>query len=248
MSQNTKWLIAAVAVFVFSFGTETETCAQRGFRVGNFFQAGGGQGFRLGGPRAGMHFGGGQGATIGTQRYGMRFGNGQGARFGGQYYGMQFGGGQGTQFGRFATTPSVNPGTYYYASPQTATYPQSYYRVRGNPTGYPLPANSSTVIGPGSQRQPTVSSNSNPDGRSATGLRSARQPTTTIANPGQATQRNSSAASEPEVSSQAEVLEEVFEDPQADAPGQRKTKVYSILNNEPEVDKSPHPAATESDK
>ena len=92
----------------------TESAMGQGFRIGRVMQAGGGQGFRLGGARAGMQFGGGQGASFGLGRLGMRFGNGQGARIGGENYGMQFGGQQGTQIGRFATTPVVNPGTYYY--------------------------------------------------------------------------------------------------------------------------------------
>ncbi len=102
-----------IGVLLLSAGVQTSTDAQ-GVRIGNFFQAGGGQGFRLGGPRMGMHFGGGQGASIGGQYYGMRFGNGQGARIGGTQYGLQFGGQQGTQIGRLQTLPNGNPGTYYY--------------------------------------------------------------------------------------------------------------------------------------
>lgn len=113
----------AVAALMFCFASDANAQG-RGFRIGNFFQAGGGQGFRLGGPRAGMHFGGGQGASIGTQNLGMRFGNGQGARFGGQNYGMQFGGQQGTQIGQFQTTPTVTPGTYYYGDVANPGYAQ----------------------------------------------------------------------------------------------------------------------------
>jgi hypothetical protein len=109
-----RFLLTASSIAVLCLSTTTEVNAQRGFRIGNIMQAGGGQGFRLGGPRAGMHFGGGQGASIGTQNFGMRFGNGQGARFGGQQYGMQFGGQQGSQIGQFSTRPTVAPGTYYY--------------------------------------------------------------------------------------------------------------------------------------
>ena len=89
----------------------------------------------MGTQRFGMHFGGGQGASIGGQNVGMRFGNGQGARIGGSSYGMQFGGRQGSQIGNFSTTPTVNPGTYYYgdvrnpryARQQTYTMQPNYY-------------------------------------------------------------------------------------------------------------------------
>ncbi len=126
MSANSsfKFLLSLGAIAVFSLSLTSEANAQRGFRIGNIMQAGGGQGFRLGGPRAGMHFGGGQGATIGTQNFGMRFGNGQGARFGGQQYGMQFGGRQGTQIGQFSTRPTVSPGTYYYGDMQRRGFVQ----------------------------------------------------------------------------------------------------------------------------
>jgi hypothetical protein len=113
MRAKSKTLLAICALAVGTFCFQSNVNAQ-GFRIGNFIQAGGGQGFRMGGPRVGMHFGGGQGATFGAGRFGMRFGNGQGARIGGANYGMQFGGQQGTQIGRFATTPVVQPGTYYY--------------------------------------------------------------------------------------------------------------------------------------
>ena len=112
-------VLVAIAALTLS---DISTVNAQGFRIGNFIRAGNGQGFRMGGPRAGMHFGGGQGASIGTQRFGMRFGNGQGARFGGPQYGMQFGGQQGTQIGRFRTTPSVVPGTYYYGNTQAQGY------------------------------------------------------------------------------------------------------------------------------
>ena len=135
-TKTAKWLLSITAAFVFTFAFQGELQAQRGFRIGNVFAAGGGQGFRLGGPRAGMHFGGGQGATIGGQYYGMRFGNGQGARIGGQYYGMQFGGGQGSQIGRFANYSTPNaPGSYYYGNrgryqqQRVVVYPRNnYYR------------------------------------------------------------------------------------------------------------------------
>lgn len=124
-SSNWKMVVAG-AIFAVVGCVSSEAPAQ-GFRIGNFIQAGGGQGFRMGGPRFGMHFGGGQGATIGGQNLGMRFGNGQGARFGGVNYGMQFGGGQGTQFGQLDTTPNVAPGTYYYGDVRGSGYAQPGY-------------------------------------------------------------------------------------------------------------------------
>jgi len=127
---SVKTLLSLCAVAALTFLVTPEVNAQRGFRIGNIMQAGGGQGFRLGGARAGMHFGGGQGASIGTQNFGMRFGNGQGARFGGQQYGMQFGGQQGTQIGQFATRPSVAPGTYYYGDSQRGYAQQPQAGVR----------------------------------------------------------------------------------------------------------------------
>lgn len=137
-----KLLLACGAVVALNFCFASDANAQRGFRIGNFVQAGGGQGFRLGGPRGGMHFGGGQGASIGTQRFGMRFGNGQGARFGGANYGMQFGGGQGTQIGQLRTTTSGTLGTYYYGDVQNGgsyAQPMSQGQVVGQPA-VPEPA------------------------------------------------------------------------------------------------------------
>ncbi|MFK7768042.1 MAG: hypothetical protein AB8B55_12535 [Mariniblastus sp.] len=113
-------VMAAVTVYC----TQDSNAQRRGFRIGSVVQAGGGQGFRLGGQRAGMHFGGGQGASIGGQNFGMRFGNGQGARFGVRNFGMQFGGQQGTQIGRIGTTPGVAPGTYYYGDVRNPVYGQ----------------------------------------------------------------------------------------------------------------------------
>ena len=146
---STKFLLTICAVVALSFCFESDADAQ-GVRIGNFFQAGGGQGFRLGGPRAGMHFGGGQGASIGTQRFGMRFGNGQGARFGGANYGMQFGGGQGTQIGELRTTTSGTPGTYYYGDVRNGGY---YAQPMGQPLTVAQPQ--STIIGQQSIQQPT---------------------------------------------------------------------------------------------
>lgn len=108
-----KYVFAFFAAVAMTFCSASAVQAQ-GFRIGNVMQAGGGQGFRLGFPRFGMHFGGGQGASFGGPNVGMRFGNGQGARFGAGNYGMQFGGGQGSQIGYIGTTPNVAPGTYYY--------------------------------------------------------------------------------------------------------------------------------------
>lgn len=126
MSTRFNYFLATMAVIMMTFAVSSKTQAQ-GFRIGNVLQAGGGQGFRLGGPRVGMHFGGGQGASFGVGNLGMRFGNGQGARFGGQSYGMQFGGQQGTQFGRLQTTPVVTPGTYYYQDVRQLAYPGTVY-------------------------------------------------------------------------------------------------------------------------
>ena len=70
-----KFLLSLFAVLAFACCTPTDLVGQ-GFRIGNFMQAGGGQGFRMGIGRFGMHFGGGQGASIGGQNFGMRFGNG----------------------------------------------------------------------------------------------------------------------------------------------------------------------------
>ena len=115
----TKIVLTLTAVIAMTIGCTQESSAQRGFRIGNVLQAGGGQGFRLGGDRFGMQFGGGQGAIIGGQNGGMRFGNGQGARFGGSNFGMQFGGGQGTQIGRLST-----PSTFYNGAIQNQAYQQ----------------------------------------------------------------------------------------------------------------------------
>ena len=139
-TRTAKWLSITTAL-VFTFCFQGQTQAQRGFRIGNAFAAGGGQGFRLGGPRAGMQFGGGQGATIGGQYYGMRFGNGQGARIGGQNYGFQAGGRQGTQVGRFAfPNNNVARGGYYNGNrgqyqQRIAVYPNNNY-VRRAPVCY----------------------------------------------------------------------------------------------------------------
>ena len=110
----TKIVLTLTAVIAMTICCTQESSAQRGFRIGNVLQAGGGQGFRLGGDRFGMQFGGGQGAIIGGQNGGMRFGNGQGARFGTSNFGMQFGGGQGTQVGRLSTPSSFYNGTAQY--------------------------------------------------------------------------------------------------------------------------------------
>ena len=107
----TKIVLTLIAVIAMTICCSQESNAQRGFRIGNVLQAGGGQGFRLGGDRFGMQFGGGQGAIIGGQNGGMRFGNGQGARFGTSSFGMQFGGGQGTQIGRLSTPSGFYNGT-----------------------------------------------------------------------------------------------------------------------------------------
>ena len=115
----TKIVLTLTAVIAMTIGCTQESNAQRGFRIGNVLQAGGGQGFRLGGDRFGMQFGGGQGAIIGGQNVGMRFGNGQGARFGGSNFGMQFGGGQGTQIGRLST-----PSSFYNGAIQNQAYQQ----------------------------------------------------------------------------------------------------------------------------
>jgi hypothetical protein len=131
-----KFMLACGAVVALSFYFAADANAQRGFRIGNIMQAGGGQGFRLGGPRIGMHFGGGQGASIGTQNLGMRFGNGQGARFGGANFGMQFGGGQGTQIGQLRTTTSGAPGTYFYGDVRNGSsfvQPMAQGQVVGQP-------------------------------------------------------------------------------------------------------------------
>ena len=125
----TKIAFTLTAVMAMTICCTQESNAQRrGFRIGNVLQAGGGQGFRLGGNRAGMQFGGGQGAIIGGQNVGMRFGNGQGTRIGSRNFGMQFGGGQGTQFGRLAG------GTYYNGTVPTQVYPQRVTGVRPMPS------------------------------------------------------------------------------------------------------------------
>lgn len=139
-----KFLLTFGAIVALSCCFAADASAQRGFRIGNVLQAGGGQGFRLGGPRFGMHFGGGQGASIGGQNFGMRFGNGQGARFGGANIGMQFGGGQGTQIGQLRTTTSGAPGTYYYGDVKTGG-------------AHAQPMARQPIVGP-SIRQPTVAS------------------------------------------------------------------------------------------
>ena len=115
----TKIVLTLTAVIAMTICCSQESNAQRGFRIGNVLQAGGGQGFRLGGDRFGMQFGGGQGAIIGGQNGGMRFGNGQGARFGTSSFGMQFGGGQGTQIGRLST-----PSGFYNGAVQNQAYRQ----------------------------------------------------------------------------------------------------------------------------
>ena len=125
----TKMVLTLTAVVAMAICCTQESNAQRGFRIGNVLQAGGGQGFRLGGDRFGMQFGGGQGAIIGGQNVGMRFGNGQGARFGSSDFGMQFGGGQGTQIGRLST-----PSTFYNGAIQNQAYPQP---VVGQPYAAP---------------------------------------------------------------------------------------------------------------
>ncbi len=125
----TKIAFTLTAVMAMTICCTQESNAQRrGFRIGNVLQAGGGQGFRLGGNRAGMQFGGGQGAIIGGQNVGMRFGNGQGTRIGSRTFGMQFGGGQGTQFGRLAN------GTYYNGAVPAQVYPQRAASVRPMPS------------------------------------------------------------------------------------------------------------------
>ena len=132
---------------------------------GQGIYAGNGQGFRIGGARMGMHFGGGQGTSIGGPNFGMRFGNGQGARFGIGRFGMQFGGGQGTQIGRLATTPGVQPGTYFYDDVRrsSGTQPGSLARTAmrtppgtvGTPTpAIETPATSIRLTHPGSAQEP----------------------------------------------------------------------------------------------
>ena len=137
----TKIVLTLTAVIAMTICCTQESNAQRGFRIGNVLQAGGGQGFRLGGNRFGMQFGGGQGAIIGGQNGGMRFGNGQGARFGGSNFGMQFGGGQGTQIGRLST-----PSSFYNGAVQNQAYQQPMIvgqPVVGQPvTGQPYVAQS----------------------------------------------------------------------------------------------------------
>ena len=66
----TKIVLTLTAVIAMTICCTQESSAQRGFRIGNVLQAGGGQGFRLGGDRFGMQFGGGQGAIIGGQNGG----------------------------------------------------------------------------------------------------------------------------------------------------------------------------------
>ena len=132
----TKIVLTLIAVIAMTICCSQESNAQRGFRIGNVLQAGGGQGFRLGGDRFGMQFGGGQGAIIGGQNGGMRFGNGQGARFGTSSFGMQFGGGQGTQIGRLST-----PSGFYNGAVQNQAYRQSV--IVGQPVvGQPYVAQS----------------------------------------------------------------------------------------------------------
>lgn len=133
-STDRRLLVAVAFVATLFFGAELNAQG-RGFRIGNVLQAGGGQGFRLGGPRFGMHFGGGQGASIGGQNFGMRFGNGQGARIGLSNYGMQFGGGQGTQIGRFSTTTGGDAGTYYYGDVQNGVPLQNANPNFASPAG-----------------------------------------------------------------------------------------------------------------
>lgn len=146
-SSPPKFALALVAFLALTFCCSFDVNAQgRGFRIGNVIQAGGGQGFRMGGPRFGMHFGGGQGASIGGQNIGMRFGNGQGARIGGANYGMQFGGGQGTQIGQFYTSPMVTPGTYYYGDVQFQGYAQPVIGpVNGTQPNYAAPVGAPTL-------------------------------------------------------------------------------------------------------
>ena len=132
----TKIVLTLIAVIAMTICCSQESNAQRGFRIGNVLQAGGGQGFRLGGDRFGMQFGGGQGAIIGGQNGGMRFGNGQGARFGTSSFGMQFGGGQGTQIGRLST-----PSGFYNGTVPNQAYRQSM--IVGQPVvGQPYVAQS----------------------------------------------------------------------------------------------------------
>ena len=133
-----KIVLTVIVVMAMTICCVEESNAQRrGFRIGNVFQAGGGQGFRLGGDRLGMQFGGGQGAIFGGQNFGMRFGNGQGARFGGSSFGMQFGGGQGTQIGRLNT-----PSTFYNgATPQYQSYRQPVRVAQPRNFGQPIPSN-----------------------------------------------------------------------------------------------------------
>jgi len=145
-----KIVLTVIVVMAMTICCVEESNAQRrGFRIGNVFQAGGGQGFRLGGDRLGMQFGGGQGAIIGGQNFGMRFGNGQGARFGGSSFGMQFGGGQGTQIGRLNT-----PSTFYNgATPQYQSYRQPV-RVAQPIPGYAANVNQGVITS--SYVQPTT--------------------------------------------------------------------------------------------
>jgi len=52
----TKMVLTLTAVVAMAICCTQESNAQRGFRIGNVLQAGGGQGFRLGGDRFGMQF------------------------------------------------------------------------------------------------------------------------------------------------------------------------------------------------
>lgn len=137
---STKFLIACSAVVVLAFCFASDANAQRGFRIGRVLEAGGGQGFRLGGERFEMRFGGGQGTSIGTQRFGMRFGNGQGARFGGANFGTQFGGEPGTQNDQRPATTAGAPGTRGQGGVQNS-------RWRDQPTA-PRPPLGQSVLRP----------------------------------------------------------------------------------------------------
>ena len=247
MPSNLKWLTSAFAVVLIAFCIQAESQAQR-------LLFGGGQGFRIGGPRAGMHFGGGQGASIGTRYYGMRFGNGQGARIGGRYYGMQFGGGQGTQIGRFTSSPNVVAGTYYYGdvqgySGQVIYYPTNqvwsqapycYQQGVQQPGVQQAPAQTASAQ-PVLQQQPgmivsgsapstsNVTNSSLFDNQTQTNLETQ---TPTLAQPAaEAATIRETTAPDPE----DEVYEEKFVDPELDAPAIQRDP-NSILNDDPEED------------
>ena len=150
---STKFLLASSAVVVLTFCFVSDANAQRGFRLGRILQAGGGQGFRLGGERFGIQAGAGQGTNIWTQNLDMRFGNGRGAQFGGPRTGIQFGGVQGTQIGQLPTTSAGAPGTNDAANVQNENLsrrPRPQVPVLGQSVVKP------TVAGQPAAPRPTV--------------------------------------------------------------------------------------------